>query len=398
MTVDVCGSSLALDAALKEIIDKCRSYYHDVGYQKVAEWKRQDQRRKAVAFLPVYCPREIILGCGIRPVASFGGGDQINVIRGDSYYQSYICHLPRSVVELGFTSWRDSLDGLICPATCDVIRNVSGVWQVLFPDKLTYYLDVPQNFDEQVGGKFFKTQLADLSERLCALAGTTYDAARVQDAIKRYNRNRCAIRELSQLRVEEPGWVPAWEFYLVTRAGDQMEVDEHTQLVERYLEVATSLKRPEQDNARIVIVGGFCEQPPLNLIRAIELSGCYIVYDDFTLGMRFIEKDVDEHIEPLAALSAAYLTGSTWSSVKYEGETPKSRRLVELVRRTKADGVLLMSPSFCDPSLLDRPHFQLALDEAQIPYSTLMYAENLGQFAPIREQTGTFAEAIKLWG
>ena len=60
--------------------------------------------------------------------------------------------------------------------------------------------------------------------------------------------------------------------------------------------------------------------------------------------------------------------------------------------------MLLMSPSFCDPSLLDRPHFQRALEEANIPYSTLQYAENLGQFAPIREQTGTFAEAIKLWG
>ena len=164
------------------------------------------------------------------------------------------------------------------------------------------------------------------------------------------------------------------------------------------MDVLSDLKRPEQDNARIMIVGGFCEQPPLNLIRSIERSGCYVVDDDFTLGMRFLESDVEEQGDPFAALVTTYLRHSTYSSVKYEGDVPKSQRLVETARARRADGVLLMSPSFCDPSLLDRPHFQRALEEANIPYSTLQYAENLGQFAPIREQTGTFAEAIKLWG
>ena len=84
--------------------------------------------------------------------------------------------------------------------------------------------------------------------------------------------------------------------------------------------------------------------------------------------------------------------------MKYEGDEPKAQQLIRAVRERRADGVLLMSPSFCDPSLLDRPHFQQALEAASIPYTTLQYAENLGQFAPIREQTGTFAEAIKLWG
>lgn len=398
MTVGAGKQSTAVDSELKKIITACESYFYDVGYKKIADWKKEDSNRKAVAFLPVYCPKEIIMGCGVRPVASFGGGDQVNVIRGDSYYQSYICHLPRSVVELGLTSWGEALDGLICPATCDVIRNVSGVWKVLFPEKLTYYLDVPQNFDQDVGGKFYMWQLADLAEKLSNISGTKYDAELVRDAIRRHNKNRRVLRQLNQLRADEPGWIPSSELYLVLRAGDQMEVDEHTRLMERYLEVVTSLKRPHLDNARIVIVGGFCEQPPLNLIRTIELSGCYIVNDDFTLGARFIEEDIDEKGDPLSSIATAYLKSSAWSSVKYEGDVPKAKRLVDLVRKTRADGVLLMSPSFCDPSLLDRPHFQRALDEAEVPYSTLMYAENLGQFAPIREQTGTFAEAIKLWG
>ena len=36
------------------------------------------------------------------------------------------------------------------------------------------------------------------------------------------------------------------------------------------------------DNARVVVVGSFCEQPPQGLIKTLEQSGCDIVSDDFT--------------------------------------------------------------------------------------------------------------------
>jgi benzoyl-CoA reductase subunit C len=38
-----------------------------------------------------------------------------------------------------------------------------------------------------------------------------------------------------------------------------------------------------------------------------------------------------------------------------------------------------------------------ALDREGIPWTAFKYAENTGQFQPIREQTGTFADTMKLW-
>ena len=43
-----------------------------------------------------------------------------------------------------------------------------------------------------------------------------------------------------------------------------------------------------RDNCRIVLQGTFCEQPPLNLIKSIELAGCYIVDDEFMLTHRWL--------------------------------------------------------------------------------------------------------------
>jgi benzoyl-CoA reductase subunit C len=40
---------------------------------------------------------------------------------------------------------------------------------------------------------------------------------------------------------------------------------------------------------------------------------------------------------------------------------------------------------------------QEALDEAGIPHTSFKYAENTAQFHAIHEQSGTFADSIKLW-
>jgi len=64
----------------------------------------------------------------------------------------------------------------------------------------------------------------------------------------------------------------------------------------------------------------------------------------------------------------------------------------------RAGGVIFAAPSFCDPALLDRPVYQKALEQAGIPFTSFKYAENTGQLGGIREQVGTFAESIRLWG
>ena len=108
----------------------------------------------AVGYLPVYVPRELLYAQNVLPVGIFGGGDDLEIIRGDAYYQSYICHIPRSTIELGLNGSLDTLDGMLFPATCVVIRNLSGMWKMQFPDMLVRYLDVPQDFDAAVGGSF----------------------------------------------------------------------------------------------------------------------------------------------------------------------------------------------------------------------------------------------------
>lgn len=384
--------------ALDEIVEYCQQLYDDLEFSCVKRWKAAGKGRKAIGHMPVYVPREIIHAAGMLPVGILGGGDQLDVIHGDAYYQSYICRIPRSTIELAITGRLDDLDGMLFPSTCDVIRNLSGMWQLKFKDKLVRYFDVPQNFDLDVGGVFYRRELQTLCDELEALGGSKITDTNLQASIALYNENRQAIAELYAYRSAKPWQVPTTELYLMMRAGMVLPVEEHTQLVHDYIDAAKATKRPVRDNCRVVLTGLFCEQPPLGLLKSIEMAGCYVVDDDFMLVARWLLKDVPTEGDPLKNLSDAFITYSVETSCKYvPHKKDKGRFLVDSVRKHQAEGVIFASPSFCDPALLDRPMLQKALTAKGIPYTAFKYAENSGQMQPIREQAGTFADSIKLW-
>jgi len=151
------------------------------------------------------------------------------------------------------------------------------------------------------------------------------------------------------------------------------------------------------DQARVLVVGSFCEQPPLGLIKTLERSGCYIVDDDFVQVHRFLRGDVALDGDPLENLVRAFLEDAVDSPTRFAGAGRKKVAMAERARACRAEGVLFCAPSFCDPALLDQPMATRCVEGAGIPWTAFKYAENSGQFQGIREQAGTFADLIKLW-
>ena len=370
----------------QEIIARCQALFEDLRFGAVKEWKAAAPGRKAIGYMPVYVPREIVHAAGMLPVGILGGGDQLEVIQGDAYYQSYICRIPRSTIELGLTGRLDCLDGMLFPSICDVIRNLSGMWQIMFKDKYVKYFDVPQNFEDGIGGDFYIREMELLREDLGKLAGkpVTDDALRASIAV--YNENRRAIAELYAYRAAKPWQAPTSEVYLVLRAGMVLPPEEHTVLVREYITATDSVERTKRDNARIVLTGSFCEQPPLGLIKSIEMAGCYIVDDDFMLVLRWLLDELPTEGDPLENLSKAFLHRSATTASKYElRKEEKGQFLLQSAKKAGAEGVIFAAPSFCDPALLERPMLQAVLARYKVPYTAFKYAENTGQMAPIRE-------------
>jgi len=381
-----------------QIVAQCQEIFDDLEFTDARRWKEAGAGRRVVAYMPIYVPCEIIHAAGMLPLGILGGGENLEVIHGDAYYQSYICRIPRSTLELGVTGKLSFVDGFLFPSICDVIRNLSGIWKLLFPKVYIRYFDVPQNFADGVGGSYYVRELQELRDGLATLGGQPITDDGLRASIALYNENRRLVREVYALRARAPWLTPTSEVYLVMRAGMVMPVEEHSLLLREYLAAAQASARPVRDSCRVVLNGVFCEQPPLNLIKAIEMSGCYVVDDDFMLVNRWLLDDVPIAGDPIQALAQAFLHRSAETSAKYQPDQRlMGTYILDAVRDSSAEGVIFAAPSFCDPALLERPMLEKRLEEAGIPHIGFKFAENSAQMQPVREQAGTFADSIKLW-
>lgn len=385
---------ISFDTLLKE----CEELAFDLNFASAKKWKARDKQRVIVGYLPIYIPREIIHAAKGLPVGIMGTGDRKQIIKGDAYYQSYICHLPRGIIEMALDKNLDEFDGFLFPAICDCVRNLSGMFKLSKKGRFQRYFDYPQNFDALIGGTFYKQEMEKILEDIYRINGVKVTPEAINTAIKLYNTNRKLIEEIYSIRQAYPWRLSAVKTYHILRAGITIPVEEHNEILKQVVDHIQKERGEPMDNIRVVVTGSFCEQPPVGLIKSIELAGCYIVEDDFMLGSRWIQGNINSNTkDPLEALTDAYIHQSTFSSAYYDVGNPKGKRLVKLAKERNADGIIFSAASFCDPALLDRPQMQKECDAAGLPHINFQYHENTGQFKVIKEQAGTFSDSIKLW-
>ena len=62
-----------------EIVQRCEALFEDLHFNAIKDWKAAAPGRKAIGYMPVYVPREIVHAAGMLPVGIMGGGDALEV-------------------------------------------------------------------------------------------------------------------------------------------------------------------------------------------------------------------------------------------------------------------------------------------------------------------------------
>jgi benzoyl-CoA reductase subunit C len=359
-----------------------------------AAWKQTHPGGKAVGCFPVYTPVELIDASGALPVGVIGGGNGIEIAHADSRFQSFVCSVVKSTLELGLTGRLDALDAMVFHSICDPARNLASVFKRNFPALQIEYLHLPQNMWSGAAEDYLEAEYRRFLEALGALVGAAITDEAVGRSIRRYNRCRALVRSLYRVRRLHPERLSAAECYLLLRAGTLLPADEHADLLEQALLAVDHRPTRARDRIRVVLEGSFCEQPPLELIQRLEEAGCAIVDDDFLLGWRWFEHDVPVTGSPVRSLAHAYLDRSVYSGVKHDVREPKAAHLLDKVRRFEADAVVILSAKFCEPALFDYALYRKALDEAGIPHLALEFEEKAWVFDRLTSEVETFVESM----
>ena len=378
---------------MERTFDRCQKLLEDLRFPEVVRWKQQHQG-KAIAYFPVYAPEEIIHALGMLPVALNGAGDRLDIQHADARFGSFICSIVKTTAELALTARLEPFDGFLFSTICDSARNLCWVVKRHEPARYTDFLHLPQNPSSPASVDFLAAEYRRLIASLEGLNGRRYGDDALRASIVAYNENRALIRQLYALRTEQPHLVRAWELYLLVRAGNFLPVEEHTSILKHALaELPRRVAKP-RDSIRIVVEGSFCEQPPLDLIKIIEDAGCYIVDDDFALGRSWFTEDVAIDGDPVQALADAYVNRSVYSSVRHDWRKPRSKELMEKIRRARADAALLLIAKFCEPAYFDYVLFKKELEAANVPHLLLEFEEKMFTFERLRTEVETFVESL----
>ncbi|MHB8141071.1 MAG: 2-hydroxyacyl-CoA dehydratase [Vulcanimicrobiaceae bacterium] len=380
--------------SFEELIEECNDAIATIDFADAQAWKNEGHTQALIGCFPVYTPVELFHAAGALPVGLTGAGNKIEISHADSRFQSFICSIIKSTLELAMIGNLDAFDGFVFHSICDPARNLASVFARTMNTKQVEYIHFPQRIPSYEAVVYLEAEYRRILAWACTLTGRSVTDEDLRRSIALYDAVRSAIGLLYDVRRNEPHKLSTLELYALVRYGHVAPPEKHLRILEHALEYVRARGGTPKDRARVVVVGSFCEQPPMDLIASIEQAGCYVVDDDFLLGRRFFTGGIADTGNPLYDLADAYVHGSVDSSVKHDLGHSKALSLVQRARDHRADAVVVLTAKFCEPALFDYVLYRKALQEAHMPHVFLEFEEKMWLFDKIKTELETFVESL----
>ena len=380
--------------SLEDLVSRYREPLENSPLDIAREWKKSHPNSKWIGCYPVYTPLELIHAGGMIPVGVIGAGNRLEIAHADSRFQSFVCSIVKSTLELGLTGLLDFLNGIVFHSICDPARNLGSVFKRNFPNLMVEYIHFPQNMTSPHTVNYLAAEYRRIKAVYEDVAGRAITDDDLRRSLAIYNEQRRLLRELYAIRADKPQNVSAVESYIVTRLATLMPPEEYIGILNDALATVRRRNEKPKDRIKVVLEGSFCEQPPIELIDGLEAAGCYLMDDDFLTGWRFFVEDIPVEGDPVHNLAEAYLRRSVYSGVKHDTRERKSKHLIDRVKETGAAAALILSAKFCEPALFDYALYRGALEKEGIPHLFLEFEEKMWIFDKARTEVETFVESM----
>ncbi len=375
------------DKSLDDALLECRDAVESAEFEAARRWR--EAGGKVIGHFEVYFPEEIAHAAGALPFKVRGA--PLEPAKADSHFGSYLCSILKTSLELALSNTVE-LDMFVSHPICDAARNLSAIWgrNVEYPSQILY---LPQNPNSKGSVDYLRHEYDRLRRSIEEVTGTEITEAALSHSVSVFNENRRHLRELYRIKRETPWLIAAEDAYALVSLAGMIPREEHNELMATLLPLIRERTTRQEDRIRLVFEGGFCEQPPFDLIRMLGRTS-YVVDDDFLIGLRWFTEDVPEEGDPLWNLAESYIERSSYSPVQHDLRKPKEHMLLKRIRGASADAAILAAAKMCEPGLEEQVAYTHALDEQGIAYFVTEFEENMSNFDQLELQVETFVENL----
>ncbi len=303
-----------------------------------------------------------------------------------------LCPYFRSCFNLALKGNYDYLDGVVVPHACNNVDCIDTFWR--------YYVEVPYihvlNIPHIVGAssyEFFRAELALYKESLEKHFGCNISTERLAQAIELHNGNRALVRQLYELRKQNPPLISGTEMLHVLIAVMTTPSNEVRPLLESVIEEVIHRREHPQSKPRLLIFGSVIDST--DFIELVESCGANVVVDDLCIGTRAYWHDVKMGEDPLHDLAVRYLDKVACPRTYREGREARFGHIMNFVREFSVNGVIIYVLNYCDTLEIDVPELQEYLREAGVPVLTIESDYTLSAIGRLRTRVQAFVEMIE---
>lgn len=369
-------------------------------FQQVAEHPDKQlaaykaQGKKAIGILPYYAPEELVYAADMVPFGIWGSNNKA-ISMAKEYCATFYCTIAQLALEMLLDGTMDQLDGIITPTICDTLRPMSQNFRVAMSDKMqVIFLAHPQNRFDQAGLAFTVSQYDAVKKQLEKISGKPIMEEALKHAIQVYNASRAARRQFVKLASEHCDVITPNKRSAVLKASWFMLKDEYTEKLEKLNMQLKTLPICEWKGIKVVTSGIICDNP--KLLDIFKENNIAIAADDVAHESRSFRVDVPECEDPMMALALQF-AGIDYDVLLYDPASSQNRRgefVVNLVKESGAQGLVLFMQQFCDPEEMEYPSLKKALDAAKIPHIKLGVDQQMRDFGQASTAIQAFADVL----
>lgn len=332
-----------------------------------AQWKARTQR-KVIGVLPMNFPSELVHAAGALPVLVQESRAPITL--GRSLIYEYYCGYTRSLTDQAATRQLGVFDAFFLVDHCVALLGAMDALRFEIPETPIFLAQFTASMDEAWTPPQVKGRIGELRARLKELCGAEISDADISASIRAFNHDRQLLRHIYDLRRSGKIALTGRQMQALVKSAMVMDISEHSARLEELVPLLEAQSVTSAPRVRLHLSGHFCHAPRPELFDMIESCGTTVVDDDLFTGYRFISTDVPDDADPATALTRWYFDRNVNvpCSTRAQKTVDWENYLTDSIKKSGADGVIILMAKFCEPHMLYYPELRKGLNRSHVPH------------------------------
>lgn len=321
----------------------------------------RDRGLKTVAALPYHLPRALLRAHGFHALEVWAPPGAAGPLGGDAqgveHFQAYACSIVRSGTAFLLGEAFGQVDAVLVPHGCDALQGMGSVLTDFVGDRPPVLTLYPPRGRRRVDRDYLAAELAQLGRRLTEISGVDPDAAAWAQAGELEDRADDALAGLYRRRAGLA--LTDAEFSQAVRTREYLLAEDFVRLAEA---LPTGTPKVPADAVPLVLSGIVAEPW---LLQTLTEAGARVVADDLGCGSRRL-LPFSAVADPIDRWVDRFLRGPA-DPTRADPVADRVDRVRHLVEVSRARGVVVFDPPFCEPEQFYLPGLKAALTRHDVP-------------------------------